>query len=349
MKRGRKYVHLPHLFGEDAVKYKVLPLGFNACQEPNQDCMCDLDLKSCTVTNDDYPWKIFPGCWHSFHDKCLNGSLFCPICQKLLEYKTKELAVTAREAIFNTTSPSISSTGSTVETDTDPDDESSMAETLPPQDSQKCDETIKGLHKKIECLTPSPKPTYHQQQSEAPESATLGQPAASSKQPQYSSIRRRPLKEIQNTCQTQHQLSVNGFGKQFLPWDICQTNVTGRPTASNACTIIASLWCRKFLMKSITISACQHGESDDIRNNYKQTILTGNMLYNSLKLPAHQPNLEVCNVVHRIPDLSLKIQNDVGFFYVEQLRQAFIQMLEDGSRHAGVLIIPQANSVAVLI
>ena len=54
-------------------------------------------------------------------------------------------------------------------------------------------------------------------------------------------------------------------------------------------------------------------------------------------------------MVHRIPDLSLKIQNDVGFFYVEQLRQAFIQMLEDGSRHTGVLIIPPANSVAVLI
>ena len=95
--------------------------------------------------------------------------------------KKKELAATAREAIFNTT-PSISSTGSTVETDTDPDDESFMAETLPPEDSQKCDETIKGLHKKIECLTPSPKPSYHQQQSEVPESATLGQPAASSKQ-----------------------------------------------------------------------------------------------------------------------------------------------------------------------
>ena len=83
--------------------------------------------------------------------------------------------------------------------------------------------------------------------------------------------------------------------------------------ASNACTIIASLWCRTFLMKNVTISACQHGEFDGITNSYKQSILTGNMLYNSLNLPAHQPNLEVCNVVHRIPDLSLKIQNDVGF------------------------------------
>ena len=75
------------------------------------------------------------------------------------------------------------------------------------------------------------------------------------------------------------------------------------------------------------------------------------MLYNRnrFNLPAHQPNLEVCNVVRRIPDLTLKILNDVGFFDVKHLRQAFIQMLQDGCRHAGVLIIPPANSVAVLI
>ena len=60
------------------------------------------------------------------------------------------------------------------------------------------------------------------------------------------------------------------------------------------------------------------------------------MLYNSFNLPAHQPNLEVCNVVRRIPDLTLKILNDVGFFYVKHLRQAFIQMLQDGCRHAVV-------------
>ena len=377
IKRKKKYVHLPHLFGQDAVKYKVLPLGFNACQEPNQDCICD--LKSCTVTNDEEPWKVFSGCWHSFHDKCLNGSPFCPICQKLLENKTKELAATAKEAIFNTTPIS-----STNETNIEPDDEIPMAETLPSKNSHNCDETIKGLHTTIEGLMPSPKPIYHHQQSKA--SGTLGAHIASSKQPQSSLIDhqpqsslidhqtqssstdsqpqsssidhqtqsssndRQPLKEIQNTYQTQHQQPpVSGFSTRFLPWDICQTNITGRPMASNACTIIASLWCRKFLKKNITISACQYGEFDDIANSYKQTILTGNMLYNSFNLPAHQPNLEVCNVVRRIPDLTLKILNDVGFFDVNHLRQAFIQMLQDGCRHAGVLIIPPANSVAVLI
>ena len=307
IRRKKKYIHLPHLFGQDAAKYKVLPLGFHACQEPNQDCRCD--LKSCTVTNGDEPWKLFSGCWHSFHDTCLNGSPFCPICQKLLETKTKELGATAKEAIFNTT-PSTS----TIETDIEPDDDSSMPETLPSEDSHKCDETVKSLHKRIEDLMPSPKPTYHHQQSEA--SVALNPHVTSTKQPQSSSNELEPLNEIQNAYHETQQQSppVNGFSTRLLPWDICQINITGRPKPSNACTIIASLWCRKFLKKNISISGCTHGRFDDVTSSYKQTIQTGNMLYNNFNLPAHQPNLEVCDVVNKIPDLTLKILNDVGFF-----------------------------------
>ncbi len=65
-------------------------------------------------------------------------------------------------------------------------------------------------------------------------------------------------------------------------------------------------------------------------------------------LPPHQPNLKVRDVIHRIKDLNLNILNDAGFFNVHQLREAFIKILQEGCRHAGVLIIPPANSVAVL-
>ena len=253
LKSVKRSVHLPHLFGQDAVKYKVLPLGFNACQEPNQDCICD--LKSCTVSNDEEPWKVFSGCWHSFHDKRLNGSPFCPICQKLLENKTKELGATAKEAIFNTTPIS-----STNETNIEPDDEIPMAETLPSKNSHNCDETIKGLHTTIEGLMPSPKPIYHHRQSEA--SGTLGVHIASSKQPQSSLIDhqtqysstdcqpqsssidhqaqsssndRQPLKEIQNTYQTQNkQPPVNGFSTRFLPYQY-HRKADGKQCMHNYC------------------------------------------------------------------------------------------------------------------
>ena len=75
-----------------------------------------------------------------------------------------------------------------------------MAETLPSEDSQKCDETVKSLHKRIEDLMPSPKPTCHHQQSEA--SVALNPPVTSSKQPQSSSNEHEPQSEIQNTYQS---------------------------------------------------------------------------------------------------------------------------------------------------
>ena len=45
----------------------------------------------------------------------------------------------------------------------------------------------------------------------------------------------------------------------------------------------------------------------------------------------------VCN----IKDLKLKILHDLGFFNVDDIKE--------GKTHAGVLIIPPANSVAILI
>ena len=56
-----------------------------------------------------------------------------------------------------------------------------MAETLPSEDSHECDETVNSLHKRIEDLMPSPKPTYHHQQSEA--LVALNPPVTSSEQP----------------------------------------------------------------------------------------------------------------------------------------------------------------------
>ena len=99
MRRKTKHFHLPHIFGEAEVKSAALPLGFNTKHEPNQDCKCD--LHSCIVDSDDQPWKIYQGCWHSFHVKCLNGANFCPIGHGFLETKIKELGKAAQDAILH--------------------------------------------------------------------------------------------------------------------------------------------------------------------------------------------------------------------------------------------------------
>lgn len=51
----------------------------------------------------------------------------------------------------------------------------------------------------------------------------------------------------------------------------------------------------------------------------------------------------------KIKDLKLKILHDLGFFDVDDIKETFTQMLSGGKTHAGVLITPPANSVAILI
>ncbi|KAL9983834.1 hypothetical protein ACROYT_G006074 [Oculina patagonica] len=52
------------LFGQKATKSHILPLGYNFHPPPNPQKRCD--SPSCGATSD-MPWKLFEGCWHSFH------------------------------------------------------------------------------------------------------------------------------------------------------------------------------------------------------------------------------------------------------------------------------------------
>ena len=349
IRRKTRYVHLPHIFGQAEVKSTALPLGFSAKQEPNQDCICDLHL--CNVNDSNEPWKIFQGCWHSFHVKCLNDTNFCPICHGFLQTKLRELGKTAQDAILHpNTNPA-----KEAQLDNNRDDESADMETLPTVDLQNIDKTINELCEKIANLHPPPKPSnHHLQQEQTP-------PVNSNSTKHKQQPKQLPLREVQNVDYVnrvvqqelppkpqQPQQYTNGIIKWLFPLSICQTQVGGRAMASNACTIIASLWCRKFLLKTLAIPS----NESDIRamtNSYKQTILTGNLLYQGLNLPHDQPNLEVRDVVGKIKDLNIKILHDLGFFNVDDIRETFVQMLQGGKRHAGVLIIPPANSVAILI
>ena len=336
--RKKKYVHLPHIFGQAAMKCTVLPLGFNTCEEPNQDCVCD--LKSCKV-NTDEPWKLFQGCWHSFHEQCLNGSPFCPICQVFLKAQTEEMGNIAKNAIFNL-QPDIPTQSVIQESE-----EETSTETVP-SDLHALDVTVEGLKKKISKLTPLLKPLHqhrHKLPVISPTSTTIAK-TSSSTEPQ-----RHPLQEVQNFVQQQkdQDKSISGTTEWLLPSNICQTKINGKPMASNACTIIASLWCRKFLLNKVSLPLVEGG-IDEFVDSYKQTIFTGNELYGQLHLPCYQPNLEVQDVVNRIKDLKLKILLDIGFFTVHDLRAEPMKMLQiKPNKKAGVLIIPPATSVVVLM
>ena len=77
------------------MKSNILPLGFNF--HPPPDPSKRFDSPMCSESSD-LPWKLFEGCWHSFHISCLNGKNFCVICQDGLKRNMKFLSKTANKA-----------------------------------------------------------------------------------------------------------------------------------------------------------------------------------------------------------------------------------------------------------
>ena len=156
-----------------------------------------------------------------------------------------------------------------------------------------------------------------------------------------------PPKKQHPTMQTPPDTTTT-VTKCFFPANVCQILVNGKPEASNACTIISSLWCRQFLLHQLEVPLNKK-EIRATAESYKQTITNGNFLYQGMNLPPNQPNLEVRDVVSRINDLKLYILQDLGFFTVDDIKNTFRELSNKGERHAGVLIISPANSVAVLM
>ena len=152
-----------------------------------------------------------------------------------------------------------------------------------------------------------------------------------------------PQTQNRTVTQTDHQAVT----EWLLPTNICQTQIYGKTQASNACTIIATLCCRSFLNEKLMIPS--DGELENIINKFKQIILTGNMLYDGLSVPCNQPNLEVRDVLNKISDLKVKMVQDLGFFYAEDIKETLCQLLQCKGRQAGVLIFPPDRAVALLV
>ena len=88
--------NVPALFGDVPMKTDLLPLGFQFHPCPDQGRRCD--LLHCTISTDT-PWKIFEGCWHSFHLSCLDVVDVCPICRKGIEDAIRSLSSVANKSI----------------------------------------------------------------------------------------------------------------------------------------------------------------------------------------------------------------------------------------------------------
>ena len=120
--------NVPALFGDVPMKTDLMPLGFQFHPRPEQGRRCD--LLHCTISTDT-SWKIFEGCWHSFHLSCLDVVDVYPICSQGIKDAIRSLSSVANKSIHtqgNSGADCVNSDGSvgveeTSGNDDDDDDE----------------------------------------------------------------------------------------------------------------------------------------------------------------------------------------------------------------------------------
>ena len=100
-----------------------------------------------------------------------------------------------------------------------------------------------------------------------------------------------------------------------LPEILSQSTVFGVDIGSNACTVIAVMGAQKFLRGEVQIPSEQN--INKCVGKFACTMREGNLTYNTLQLPASQPNLDVGEAINiRSDRFGLTILEDVGLFSV---------------------------------
>ena len=144
------------------MKTIVLPLGYHG--EIKLDHAKQCDLPACNISTQDEDWTLLHGCFHSFHNECLNGSPSCPLCKDSLKEKVKDLGEIAKKAILNPAStthvPETQINGEAL-TDNSPNEISGLREI----ESVEFDIIIRELNDELENLNPATQPFTNSNQT----------------------------------------------------------------------------------------------------------------------------------------------------------------------------------------
>ena len=92
-------VKFPTICANNPIKSTALPFGYQGKVTPDATKQCD--LPECTISIQNEDWTVLTGCFHSFHNTCLNGLNSCPLCKDFLKEKVQELGQIAKQAILN--------------------------------------------------------------------------------------------------------------------------------------------------------------------------------------------------------------------------------------------------------
>ena len=237
---------VPALFGDVPMKTDFMPLGFQFSPQPDQGKRCD--LPDCIIL-EDTPWKIFEGCWHSFHLSCLDVVDVCPICRTGIETAMKSLATIANKSALPRENTGGGDNTGGMETaagndddDNDDDDannDDNDDELLTSSVNANVDQILQNLTLQIMALSVRPPPVQPVNVSPTVSSTSSSQSLAR----QSSSQRRPPHCSTCGHLQQGHRrLLSNGTSSRSCP--VCPSNLCAREGQSTSC---ACQWCSRQL------------------------------------------------------------------------------------------------------
>ena len=130
----------------------------------------------------------------------------------------------------------------------------------------------------------------------------------------------------------------------LLPHHIAQSTIFGISIGSNACTVITVMGARKFLDGHLSIPTSENVVS--CIAVFADVMREGNMHYNTLNLPSHQPNLDVNETLQtRDDNFGLKVREELGLFSPLYLENKRIDITHHQENSAAVLITPPDKSM----
>ena len=154
-------VKFPTICVNNLIKSTALPLGYQGKVKPDATKQCD--LPECTISSQNNDWTVLTGCFHSFHNTCLNGSNSCPLCKDFLKEKVQELGQIAKQAILNPNSstevhvPDVNQDNGNEGSDSglDSPTKNTIAREM---EQDEFENIITQLHQEIESLNPTSQP-----------------------------------------------------------------------------------------------------------------------------------------------------------------------------------------------
>ena len=142
----------------------------------------------------------------------------------------------------------------------------------------------------------------------------------------------------------QPTLHYGHIAEYILPYHLSQAKIFGFPIRSNVCTVIAAIGAMKFLHGELPMPS-PRGIMNTIAS-FASTMWDGNIHYNSLALPSHQPNLDAREALQtRQDNFGLTISRDIGIVSPASLSNELNHICRSEENLCAILITPSEKSM----